>query len=143
VSADGAVPANRDVRSDESRAPNSTNTGARPERFTPEAAKEYADRIGSYVANLERISRIVANQKNTDDVSAHHVRLAAEALGAGAEESKKNRRMAELGVLLVGAASGYAGNVIIAEAYTFRNAIVFVIPFALGLFLYGITIGQD
>ncbi|MEV4660122.1 hypothetical protein [Micromonospora sp. NPDC049301] len=110
-------------------------------RFSPEAAAEHAAAIAKYISSLELISRAIADQKQSDDVSAHHVRLAAESLGTSG--SKRDRRLSEMGTLLVGAALGYLGNVAISDDYTWKNFIIFTIPFAIGLFLYAYTLGRD
>jgi hypothetical protein len=110
-------------------------------RFSPEAATEYSSRVSAYVTALERVSRIVAQQRNADDVSAHDVRLASEALGNG--DKKKSKRLGELGGLIAGAGLGYLGNVVIASAYTFANGVIALLPIALGAVLYSYSAGRD
>ncbi|WFF00705.1 hypothetical protein [Micromonospora sp. WMMD964] len=110
-------------------------------RFSPEAAAEHAAAIAKYISSLELISRAIADQKQSDDVSAHHVRTAAESLGTSG--SKRDRRLSEMGTLLTGAALGYLGNVAISDDYTWKNFVIFTVPFAIGLFLYAYTLGRD
>ena len=70
-----------------------------------------------------------------------HVRQASEALGTDGKAGFQ--RLSELASLLVGAALGYAGNVVVASAYTFANALITMIPFAIGFGLYAYVIGTN
>jgi hypothetical protein len=111
-------------------------------RYSLEARQEHASRTVDYFVSLEELSRVIAKQKQSDDVQASHVRLAAEALGRN-KARKLFRRAAEIGVLFAGAGLGYLGNVLISEAYTFTNAVIFGVPILVGVGIYFYAVGQD
>lgn len=122
-------------------APTTLAESSAPTRFSPEAATVYSARVTAYVTSLEHLSRTVAEQRNGDDVSAHDVRLAADALGNG--DKRKARRLGEIGGVIAGAGLGYLGNVVIASAYTFANGVIALVPIALGCALYAYSAGRD
>lgn len=110
----------------------SRSTVVRPVGFDANAAKEYAKSVEDYVVYLEHMTRKIAAGAR-EDISGSHVRQAVDALGA---VSRRPGRLCDLALLLVGASLGYFGNVILAEAYTFANAPIFMLPLAVGSALY-------
>jgi histone H3/H4 len=111
-------------------------------RYSIEAQQEHATRTADYFVSLESLSRVIARQKQSDDVQASHVGLAAEALGKNTSP-KTIRRTAEIGFLMAGAGLGYLGNVILSEAYTFGNAMIFGVPILVGVGMYSYALGRE
>lgn len=103
--------------------------------FSSEASVEFDKRVADYIESLRAVSSGIARAKSADVVSAHHVRVASEALGSG-RASDRVRRVGEIGVLILGAGLGYLGNTVAAGAYTFANAAVIGVSLTVGAAMF-------
>lgn len=108
-------------------------------KYSSEAQVEHGKRELQYGKDLERLSRTIAKQKNSDDVQKRHVEDAASALSAG---SNSVVRIAEIGLVIAGFGFGYLGNVILSNEFDVKNVLIFMIPIMIGACMYTYALGR-
>jgi hypothetical protein len=112
-----------------------------PDGFGHDGAAEYQRFASEYLTRLDQLSRVSAQNRESEAVSPFDVRWAAGMLRGG--RAAKGKHASEIGTLLIGASLAYLGSVIYGSAYTFANGMLIFLPLLVGCILYTYSWNRD